>query len=275
MTKGLFAQKSNSADTLASAFTNGTVGNSPAWPAITLASPDKVELAGTLGLSLQRSVQRLALAPYTTDWLLSDVSFKVKRIFTNYSGDVSGRFLELGVLTSPPGRLLPAATLPAALKSIVRYQKPDGHFGVDVDLTKPLKRGSPEITMLWGNARIQESDVPHYGSNLEKKTELWPTMLSWNFTPKGILIKGGNVGLIEGQGYEDYRFDFDLTLPKEIRRGETYHITTECRGNRIKVFVDEEEVYEQSDDGFHRGAVGFCVSAPLDQGLFENIRLQK
>jgi hypothetical protein len=195
----------------------------------------------------------------------------------------------------------------------------------------------PKATSTLFATRVQESDVPYYGSNLEKNTELWPTMGSWDFTPKGISITGGNVGLIEGQGYNDYRFEFDLTLPKEgqgitgwivraqddnncimfqiqsndspydapefktrpntlrpiirkngdwtivdpvslpkeIHIGETYHITTECRENRIKVFVDGEKVYEQSDEGFQSGAIGFYVSAPLEQGLFKNIRLQK
>jgi len=153
LTQGLFAQKSNITDTPASTFTKRPVGDSPVWPTINLASPDKVEMTGTLGRSFQRGVQRLSLAPYTTDWLLSDVSFKVDRIYTYYSGDVSGRFLELGVLTSPAGQLSPAA-LPEAIKTIAGYQKPDGHFGADFDAAKPFVAGSSEITMLWGNARM-------------------------------------------------------------------------------------------------------------------------
>lgn len=120
---------------------------------VSLASPRTVELFGSPGEALRRGVDRLAKDPYTEDWLLSDVSFKLSRIFTNYSGDVSGRFLELAVLTSPPGRLAPA-TLPGVISSIARYQKADGHFGVDVDLAKPLLRNSPPIPMLWGNARL-------------------------------------------------------------------------------------------------------------------------
>lgn len=132
-----------------------SIAKSPtAWPTIRLASPDGAMMQGMLGRSLQRGVHRLALAPYTTDWLLADVSFKVDRIFTNYSGDVSGRFLELAMLTSPAGQLLPFETLPTVLKTVVDYQKPDGHFGVNVDFSKPLKRNSPEITLLWGNARM-------------------------------------------------------------------------------------------------------------------------
>ncbi len=131
----------------------GAVETSSAWPAITLASPGGVTLAGPWGEALERGVGRLAQTPYSTDWLLADVSFQISRIFTNYSGDVSGRFLELAVLTSPRGRLSPA-TLPVVVESITRYQKPDGHFGVDIDLNQPLRRNAPPIPMLWGNARL-------------------------------------------------------------------------------------------------------------------------
>ena len=57
-----------------------------------------VEFGGPVGKALRRGVARLAQPPYTQDWLLADVSFQVNRIFTNYSGDVSGRFLELAGL---------------------------------------------------------------------------------------------------------------------------------------------------------------------------------
>ena len=73
-------------------------GPGPAWGPISLASPQEVELGGPAGAALRRGVARLSLPPYSADWLLADVSFKVNRIFTNYSGDVSGRFLELASL---------------------------------------------------------------------------------------------------------------------------------------------------------------------------------
>ena len=109
------------------------------WPAVTLAPAREVTLSGPLGEALQRGVARLAKPPYTEPWLRADVSFEIKRIFTNYSGDVSGRFLELASLTSPPGQFSPPPLAPL-LKTIVRFQKPDGHFGVAVDLAKPLPK---------------------------------------------------------------------------------------------------------------------------------------
>ena len=110
------------------------------WPRVTLASPGGVELAGPVGAALKRGVKRLAQPPYTTDWLLADVSFKLNRAFTNYSGDVSGRFLELAALTSLPGRYSPA-TLPPVLEEITKYQKADGHYGGEMDLSQPMHNG--------------------------------------------------------------------------------------------------------------------------------------
>ena len=84
------------------------------WPTVTLAPAREVTLAGPLGVALRRGVARLAEPPYTEPWLRADVSFEINRIFTNYSGDASGRFLELATLTSPPGQPFAAAPGPAA-----------------------------------------------------------------------------------------------------------------------------------------------------------------
>jgi hypothetical protein len=123
------------------------------WPAVQLAPAQDVALSGPLGDALRRGVARLAKPPYTETWLRADVSFEISRIFTNYSGDASGRFLELASLTSPSGGSAPP-TLAPLLKTVVRFQKPDGHFGAAVDLAKPLPGNSPPIPMLWGNARL-------------------------------------------------------------------------------------------------------------------------
>lgn len=120
------------------------------WPHITLPESNEVSLRGPLQRSFKLGIARMGLAPYSAEWLLSDVSFKIKRIFTNYSGDVSGRFLQLCSLTGAPT----PDVLPAVIKDIIQYQKPDGHFGVTIDWSKPLKRGDSTITMLWGNARL-------------------------------------------------------------------------------------------------------------------------
>lgn len=124
-----------------------------AWTKVDLPPASRVWMGGRLGDALRRGVERLGRAPYTAPWLRADVSFETNRIFTNYSGDVSGRFIELASLTTPKDRHRPG-TLDPVVAELPRLQKPDGHFGVDVDLQKPLVRGGAVITLLWGNARL-------------------------------------------------------------------------------------------------------------------------
>jgi hypothetical protein len=123
------------------------------WPALNLAAPDQVQLGEPVDAQLKRGIARLAQEPYTPEWLLADVSFKVDRIFTNYSGDVSGRFLELASVTSPPGQCQPSSLGPV-VKEIAQYQKGDGHFGLPIELSQKMEKNSAPIPMLWGNARL-------------------------------------------------------------------------------------------------------------------------
>lgn len=138
---------------VAPALTCPAADSATPWPNVNLPSPKSVVMDGVLGTALRRGVERLAKDPYSEKWLRADVSFEIERIFTNYSGDASGRFIELASLTSTPDQLGPP-TLPPILRTISQHQKPDGHFGAEVDLTKPLSKGSPPIPMLWGNARL-------------------------------------------------------------------------------------------------------------------------
>ncbi len=116
-----------------------------------------VELRGPLGDAYRKGVERLSLDPYrSAAFLRSDVSFEMKRVFTNYSGDISGRFIEIASLTSPRGRMTPE-TLGQVLQDIPKYQKADGHFGCDVDWSGPLEPESPnavKLPIFWGNSRL-------------------------------------------------------------------------------------------------------------------------
>ncbi|HOZ45556.1 MAG TPA: glycoside hydrolase family 127 protein [Candidatus Hydrogenedentes bacterium] len=128
------------------------------WPEVVLPNPRDVELRGPLADALRRGVARLDMVPYTVEWIMADLSFEVDRRYTNFSGDVSGRFIELAMLTSPPGHPSPP-TLAPVLAAIARdrnsqFQKADGHFGVDIDLAQELVEDSPPLCLLWGNARL-------------------------------------------------------------------------------------------------------------------------
>ncbi len=56
---------------------------------------------------------------------------------------------------------------------------------------------------------------PFFGENLDRRPEVWLGKPGWEFTPQGLRVAGGDVGLLDGDGYADYRFEFDLAIPKE------------------------------------------------------------
>lgn len=124
------------------------------WPAILPAKPREVVLGGAWGAALARGVERLAREPYTSEeWLLADITDKIRRYPNNYSGDVPGRYIELAVLTSA-GQPFSPPLVANVLAALPGLQKPDGHFGMDLDLTQPTDATSPLYPMLWGNGRL-------------------------------------------------------------------------------------------------------------------------
>jgi hypothetical protein len=56
---------------------------------------------------------------------------------------------------------------------------------------------------------------PVFGEDLEKRRDLWPDVQGWAFRADGLFAGGGDTGLIQSEGYRDYRFEFDLVLPSE------------------------------------------------------------
>jgi len=63
-------------------------------------------------------------------------------------------------------------------------------------------------------ARFESSSPgPTYGENLERRSELWDGADGWQFVSNAIHVTTGDIGLLAGEGYTDYRFEFDLELP--------------------------------------------------------------
>lgn len=130
----------------------------PSW---TLPKASDVELGGPLGEAYRRGVARLGEDPYkSVVYLRSDLSFEVTRPFTNFSGDISGRFLEAASMTSPPGKMEPAA-LAGLIESVPKYQLADGHFGREIDWSKPIDDAplcltdkSIRLPAFWGHSRL-------------------------------------------------------------------------------------------------------------------------
>jgi len=128
------------------------------WVRPRLGDPRQVELIGPIGEAFRRGLGRIAQPPYTVPFILADVSFVTNRWFTNYSGDISGRFLELASVTSQRDNPQPAI-LPAVIEEITSFQKPDGHFGTEVNWTNRAELDGPAwdskvMPILWGNGRL-------------------------------------------------------------------------------------------------------------------------
>lgn len=122
-------------------------------------SSNDVALNGLFGTAYAKSLQRLGEAPIdSVDFILADVNFNQNRRFTNYSGDISGRYIEITSLTSRSEKLT-TAILPELIDKIVEFQKDDGHFGAEVDWNKTVDLAastdqSLEMPILWGNGRL-------------------------------------------------------------------------------------------------------------------------
>jgi len=85
-----------------------------------------VQLGGAIGEAYRRGAERLSQDPYRSAvFLRSDVSFETKRVFVNYSGDISGRFIEIASLTfafSPRAEDRRLKPLAVARSSMTRHQ---------------------------------------------------------------------------------------------------------------------------------------------------------
>ena len=126
---------------------------------LTFAPSNDVGFAGFLGTRYKQSLDRLCSQPIdNVAFVLDDVNFNQKRRFYNYSGDISGRYIEVASLTSTKDKPT-TPILPQIIDEIVQYQNPDGHFGREVDWNKTIDVAgstdqSLEMPILWGNGRL-------------------------------------------------------------------------------------------------------------------------
>ncbi|MBQ9812800.1 MAG: glycoside hydrolase family 127 protein [Thermoguttaceae bacterium] len=126
---------------------------------LTFAHSNDVGFAGFFGTRYKQSLDRLCSQPIdNVAFVLDDVNFNQKRRFFNYSGDISGRYIEVASLTSTKDKPT-TPILPKIIDEIVQYQNPDGHFGREVDWNKTIDVAgstdqSLEMPILWGNGRL-------------------------------------------------------------------------------------------------------------------------
>lgn len=129
-----------------------------------------IELKGEIGEAERLAVQRIFRDPFTSlPWLRADltnetVSTEDKnwssvwfRPFKNYSGDISGRYLELMSVISGKNKDY-HPVLRRFIEELPGLQQPDGHFGwAKIGWDEPIGSTSLESLMmpaLWGNGRM-------------------------------------------------------------------------------------------------------------------------
>jgi DUF1680 family protein len=97
---------------------------------------------------------------FTEEFLLADVKPTDERRFTEYSGDLSGRYI--GALTTA-ARVYGVETpgLDTLVVKVIALQKPEGYFGARFNFDKPT---DAEMALLWGNGRLLVGLLEYYES---------------------------------------------------------------------------------------------------------------
>ena len=136
----------------------------------------RVVLGGEVGNAAAACVARLRFAPFDSlPWLRADLTGEkvtefddqwdhvLNRPFKDYSGDISGRFIEIMARDSR-GDMAVHPAFKGLLEAVVKHQRPGGYFCASglIDWSKPIDyAGEGEMAKwgrmmpaLWGNARL-------------------------------------------------------------------------------------------------------------------------
>lgn len=101
---------------------------------------------------------------FTEEFVLADVNINLKdpRRFYNYSGDLSGRYIEALSHSCENEKCLFQDSL---VKKLIKYQKRDGRFGIDSLIFKEEYINRENTALLWGNGRLLVGLLENYKRN--------------------------------------------------------------------------------------------------------------
>ena len=122
----------------------------------------KYELNHRIDLTINRLTDMDARPAYTENFLLADVDLQPEdpRRFYNFSGDLSGRYIEVMSLVDPAQR--GTVDLDELVRRVIDQQRADGRFG-DPDLTYTADEiGGEHMALLWGNGRLLVGLMTYY-----------------------------------------------------------------------------------------------------------------
>ena len=123
------------------------------WRLPTLPAARNVVLEGYVGDMLHRGLTRLTIPPFNASYIRSDISYEDIHCYYDYSGTNVGETLEVWTQDRPVNGLQ-AKAFAELQATIAPYQKPDGHFGADIDPMKPVSTSNLLTPVLWGNSRM-------------------------------------------------------------------------------------------------------------------------
>jgi len=138
---------------------------------LALPAAQDVILGSSVGTAYRQGVERLRQPPYdSVEDLRADLTRELERLFTNYSGDKSGRYIEVATAIATQSDSPPV--LEELLRTLPEPQ-PDGHFGVAMDWAEPLDKPDPlkavKMPIFWGNSRLLVGLIDAYEKTHEPR----------------------------------------------------------------------------------------------------------
>ena len=112
-------------------------------------------------MALERLTGNKIIPEYTEQFILADVNLDPSYIrrFNNFSGDLSGRYLEVMSMVNKKNVKI---NLPGLVKKIISFQKKDGRFGSDSLIFNKDRIGGEHMALLWGNGRMLVGLMQYY-----------------------------------------------------------------------------------------------------------------
>lgn len=106
---------------------------------------------------------------FTDEFILADVNIDLEnpRRFYNYSGDLSGRYIE--ALSADCNNEEDCLHLDELVKEALKYQKPDGRFGSSELIFSEEYIDKEHTALLWGNGRLLVGLLEYYKKNPDEE----------------------------------------------------------------------------------------------------------
>jgi hypothetical protein len=119
------------------------------------------EFSHRFDLAYRRLTEANINPVFTEDFILADVNPDPAnpRRFYNFSGDLSGRYIEVMSLLQLKGSRV---SLPGLVNRLLTYQRKDGRFGNPHLVFSEDQIGADHMALLWGNGRLLVGLLQYY-----------------------------------------------------------------------------------------------------------------